>query len=289
MMFTIFDIAHMPFARNLVCSQLAISYDLSRHLYIALDQFALNALQRLQISSHPPVLLFNVSDRGFKWKELCMIKLVIQYHLLLMNVDTTICDDDVVFYQDPWPLFDDETDFQVESEGPDRMFNVNFSYHMLNSGFFRVVPSELSIRFYNFWANIAIPNTTTLDQYILGEMVEPYRDKSQSGKPRQYYDMGTLIDRPGERLRITWFDPLHVPTARLWHWERMETIAVARQRGITKPHVAHAAYLLPDQKRIAFRQNQLWLDGSGGCQPGRSLPQLWPPYGQPIPELMRFW
>jgi hypothetical protein len=287
MMFTIFDSAHIVFAQNLLCSQLAIGYDPSRHLYIALDEHALNALKQLGASSHPPMLLFNVTRRGFKWRQFCLIKLVIQYHLLLMNIDTTIFDDDIVFYQDPWPLFDDETDFQVESEGPDRMFNVNFSYHMLNSGFFRVVPSELSIRFYNFWTNISIPNTTTLDQYLLGEMVEPYREKNQSGKPKQYYDMGTLIGRSGERLRITWFDPLHVPTAKLWHWKRIETIAVARQRGITKPHVAHAAYLKPDQKRIAFRQNRLWLVAKGRCIPGGKLPEPWPPHGQPIPELMK--
>jgi len=288
-MFTVFDMLHLRFAQNLLCSQLSIDYDFSRHLYIALDEFAYEKLIELKTpddyTDRPRLILLNVRDRGYQWKQFCMLKLVIQYQLLTMNVDTTICDDDVVFYKDPFDLFDPDTDFQVESEGGDREFSEKFEYDKLNSGFFRVVPSELVVRFYNFWARIAIHNQTHLDQYILGEMIEPLRDKRYSGVARQYYDISKFPTFAGETLRMTWFDPMLVPTARLFHWERDATLEEARKRGIRRPYVFHGAYLRREQKTMAFAQNDLWLVWMNNCDAKKTLRDPWPGPGEPPPKM----
>jgi hypothetical protein len=286
LVFTIFTLAHLRFALNLLCSQLAIRYDLSRHLYIALDQRAFDKMLSFQIPDdcpRPAIAFLDILGRGLGLPGLCRLKLLIHYTLLTMGVDVTSCDDDIVFYQDPFLLFDDDTDLQVGSEGGDRRFNLNFEYNKLNSGFFRVVPSDVSIHFYHYWARMAFANTSALGQTILAELVEPFRDKRFRGHPRQYYDMTTLLGR-NQYLRITWFDPLAVTTAKLFHWERDETLTVARERGITRPFLFHAAWLQRHQKPIAFVENELWLVSLGRCELDKRLRNPWPgPDQTPVP------
>jgi hypothetical protein len=48
-MFTIFDMPHIRFAQNLFCSTVAVKFDLSRHLFIALEQEALRMMQNLVV------------------------------------------------------------------------------------------------------------------------------------------------------------------------------------------------------------------------------------------------
>jgi hypothetical protein len=283
LMFTVFTHNHITFAMNLLCSQLAIRYDMRSHLYIALDQAAFHLILSLTIPAECPRPAIALLERDLKWRELCRLKLVIHYTLLTMNVETTSCDDDIVFYQDPSPLFDDDTDLQVGSEGRDRQFHRQFEYNKLNSGFFRVVPNEVSLHFYHSWTQMAIANTSALGQIILAELVEPFRDTRFDGSPRQYYRMDTLLHR-NEYLRITWFDPLAVPTAKLFHWERTLTLLVARRRGIRRPFIFHAAWLLEQQKPIAFAENGLWLIHSGTCTLDTTLEDPWPgPSQTPVP------
>jgi hypothetical protein len=203
--------------------------------------------------------------------------MVIQYQLLLMNVETIVCYDDIVFFKSPIPLLKNDTDFQLQSEGDDRQFSERFEYEKLNVGFFQVIPSELAIRFVHHWTNATIRQTRLLEQYLLGEMIEPYRNKDRTGLPRQVYDITSFVHVSNATLSVTWFDPLDVPTGKLFHWEKEATMKVARVRNITRPYVFHAAWLMTDQKPVAFAQNNVWMVENHICDPDKVIDDPWPP------------
>jgi hypothetical protein len=193
--------------------------------------------------------------------------MVIQYQLLLMNVEATVCDDDIVFFKDPAPLLRSNTDFQVGSDGDDREFSQHFKYDKLNVGFFHVIPSELVIRFYHHWLKVFIAQNRLLDQEVLSEMLEPYRYKDNSGLPQQIYNVESFVHMSSATLSITWFDPLDVSTGKLFYWQKAATVEVARKRNITSPYIFHAAWLKPRQKPIAFAHSNVWMAQNDICDP----------------------
>jgi hypothetical protein len=267
--FTVFDHSHIALAQNLYCSSIASGLDPTFHLFIALDKRAHNEMAPL----NSRVLLLDISSRDFRYEQFCKFKLVIQYHLLLLNIDTTICDDDAVFLRNPRPLFADNVHFQVASEGADRRFTVTFDHLQFNVGFLRVVPSELTVALYNRWLRVAIPDSERLDQAVIAQMISPYRLSVQEG-PVQSYDMRQVVNR-AETLRVMWFDPLYVVNGLVYYIEPLVTKMTAQERGIKQPYLFHLAWIQPAEKRVVLVAKDLWFVDEGTCVTNKAIPREW--------------
>jgi hypothetical protein len=101
LMVTIFDSKQIQLARNCLCSSRSVNLSDRYHVFVALDSIALSAFLKF----HPPVLFLNLSGRGFAYQQLTRVKHFIQLLLLSWNVETTVCDNDLVFLRNPKELF----------------------------------------------------------------------------------------------------------------------------------------------------------------------------------------
>jgi hypothetical protein len=269
LMFTIFDSAHIALAMNLYCSSAAVGLDRAFHLFIALDARAHRAMRAV----NPAAVLLDVEARAFRYEQFCKFKLVVHYHLLLLGVDTTICDDDAVFLRSPLELLADGVDVQVASEGGDRDFGPAFDHLQFNVGFLRVVPSELTIELYNRWLREAIPDSHRLDQAVLAQLLAPYRLARQPG-PTQSYQMRELLGRDA-LLRVMWFDPLAVANGLVYYMESALTRPFAVLRGIVQPHVVHLAWIQQEDKMAVLKAKELWVLDGEKCGSKKQMPREW--------------
>jgi hypothetical protein len=268
-MITLFDLSHVNFASNLFCSSMAVGVSPSFHIFISLGRKAYNRM----VTLNPNVLLFDIGSREFQYEQFCKFKLVVQYSILLMNIDTTICDDDIAFFKNPTELLVDGIDIQVGSEAGDRTFGSTFDHTQFNVGFFRVVPSELTVALYNKWLRTAIPDSTTSDQAVFAQMITPYKHPGGTG-PIQTYDLMPLLGMRNT-LRVMWFDPLAVVNGRVYYLEPEETAVVARQLRITQPYVFHMSWIKPEMKQVALYAKDLWFIDEDRCIANKKLPQPW--------------
>jgi hypothetical protein len=211
----------------------------------------------------PDVILFDCTGRSFAYEQYCKIKLVIQYQFLLWNVETTICDDDVVFLKNPLELFASNSHIEVASECGATEFSASFDFANVNVGFFRVIPSSLSLRLYNKWLHKAIPNSIEIDQNVLAQLIASLR-REESNTGVQRYDVKSLLGSR-EDLVVRWYDPLDVVNGLVFHQQGIETSFIARTRGIKKPYLVHLSWIPQEQKISVFSLHELWFVDSGKC------------------------
>jgi hypothetical protein len=136
-------------------------------VFVALDSIALSAFWKF----HPPILFLNLSGRGFGYHQFTRVKLFIQLLLLSWQVETTVCDNDVVFLRNPKELFAEDSHLEAMVEVPKLDFPRNYPWSALNVGFMRVLPSELSITVYRRWLIRALNDMRHLDQNALSGML----------------------------------------------------------------------------------------------------------------------
>jgi hypothetical protein len=114
------------------------------HVFVALDSIALSAFLKF----HPPLMFLNLSGRGFGHQQLTRLKHFIQLLLLSWHVETTACDNDLVFLRIPKELFSEDSHFEAMVEVSKLDFPRNYPWSALNVGFMRALPSKLSITVY---------------------------------------------------------------------------------------------------------------------------------------------
>jgi hypothetical protein len=269
LIFTVFDSNHLFLAENLFCSSVASGVGPDLHIFIALDRESFSEMK----SFNREVILFDVSKRGFQYEQFCKIKLVIQYHLLLMNVEATICDDDAVFLKNPVALFGNWADFEVAAESNDRYFSETFNFDIMNVGFLRVIPSQISILMYHKWLTLAIPDSLRLDQNVLSGLLLAVRIRG-TFEANQLFDVTRLL-KCKEILKVRWFDPLEVTNGKVYHLEHEVTRPVARARGIGKPFIVHLSWIPPAEKNQVLTKWKLWFIKHGKCIAGKTVPDRW--------------
>jgi hypothetical protein len=259
LMFTLFNVKHVFLARNLLCSSMAAGLPHNYHIFIGLDRLAVQEMRSMNISA----LLLDVSDRNFEYYGFCKLKAHVQYRLLMWNVETTVCDDDIVFLKDPRALFREESDYEVSDEI--RVFNFtsgDYRYDDFNVGFMRVLPSELSIQVYQKWLIAVVLVTGIIDQTIFHRVLGPYRDRSIRAQIQQYNMTGLLANDdpvPTRLLKIRWFDPLDVHIGGAMLDGRQRAREAALRRGVLEPYVVHFACIGPDGKRPFAEETGLWF------------------------------
>jgi hypothetical protein len=258
-MFTIFNLDHVSQAKNLLCSSIQVGLPRNYHVFIGLDSFAIVEMRKMGINP----ILFDVSDRKYGYYEICKLKGHIHIRLLLWNVETTVCDTDIVFLKDPRRLFKERSHFEVGDENA--VFNwslSHYNYDNFNVGFMRVLPSVMSIQVYQKWAFALRQVDGMLDQMVLHGLLAPYRKQSIKG-PLQFYDIRNLIGRdkpaPNETFKIRWYGQLRVHNGGSMWMTVDQARDAAIKKGVNMPHVVHFCFMPPADKRPFAENAGLWF------------------------------
>jgi len=149
--------------------------ELLKHvLLVAVDQVAFNRCQ--QIHPHCYILVEEGSD--FSGEEVIMSKgyldmmwarILFLKHVLALGYNFVFSDADILWFRNPFQVFDKNADFQIASDyykgNPhDRVANT------ANGGFNFVRSNERSIKFYEWWYESRISYPNMHDQHVFNKI-----------------------------------------------------------------------------------------------------------------------
>ena len=262
---TLFSEEHKYLAGNLVCSMAHIkNFQKHYHILISCDEESYEYMQNLrnELESMNYVMLpeqiirLNVDSRQFTYEQYCKMKIIIQYQLLLWDVETVVLDSDIVLFKDIEPIFEEKCDLTFASESCcDFNFDKNFNYTFFNVGFNRVIPNRETALIFNQWLYRAIPDPD-LDQTVLQNFLSPHRITTNSiGKDIQLYQFKEF-----ERLiTIKFIHPLDFRNGGMLNLRFHETIREARRQNKQIPYGLHLAWINEPNKELTLDMHDLWF------------------------------
>lgn len=256
-MFTSSSQNHELLCKNLLCSVLSVGLASSFHLFIAADEVSFRSIR----SFWDNVIMFNVTGRGFGYERFCRMKMVLQYEVLRRGLETTICDDDILFIKNPEPLFQSRSDFEVGVGERVNELNSNFDGYM-NVGFMHVMVGRACALLYRRWIETLFPWHKLLDQKCLHRMISAFRRHGETAD-LMLYNLTSLIGEECE-LSIRFFDPLEVMTYGVLGLGK-KTKRLARMKGITEPYLFHLAWRGQHRKLECLNKLGLWYYSSDKC------------------------
>lgn len=265
-MFTIFDIHHLSFALNLLCSSRASGLPPNYHIFIAMDERAHTAMKQ----HCPNVILCDVSDRKYEYEQFCKVKLFIQYQLLLWKVESVICDDDLVILENPMKLFREDSHFEFATECQCAAFGPGYNYDKFNVGFMRVIPTKSSILTYEYWIKSAIPNHFLIDQDVFQEIMKPLKITNDSDI--QVYKLPT-----NDHVVFRYYDPTDVMNGGLLQQNWTSMTQQIQKRRLQRPFVVHAAWVTGSEKYSFLNSMGLWFLRGGRCNKN-TIPRQFPSF-----------
>lgn len=142
-------------------------------LLVAVDQSAFNRCQ--QIHRHCYILLKEGSDFSREevimsqgYLDLMWARILFLKHVLALGYNFVFSDADILWFRNPFQLFDDKADFQIASDyyngNPHDLSNV------ANGGFNFVRSNERSIKFYELWYDSRISYPNMHDQHVFNQI-----------------------------------------------------------------------------------------------------------------------
>lgn len=146
---------------------------LNHVLLVAVDQGAFNRCQ--QIHPHCYILLKEGTDFSEEevimsqgYLELMWARILFLKHVLALGYSFVFSDADILWFRNPFHLFDDKADFQIASD------YYNGNPHDLsneaNGGFNFVRSNQRSIRFYEWWYDSRVSYPNMHDQHVLNKI-----------------------------------------------------------------------------------------------------------------------
>jgi hypothetical protein len=273
LMFTIFDERQLALTRNCLCSSRSVGLPENYHLFIAMDTVALSGLLPLC----PSTLFLNMSGRGFRYDEFCRVKAFVHLLLLSWDIETTVCDNDLVFLQNPRFLFREESDFEaMVHDGGYFEFSKGYPWWSMNVGFMRCLPSELGIAVYQRWLVRMMENMGPLDQDFLQAMLRPRFVRSENATA--WFDLSNETSR-NEAFRLRYYDPFLVQNGDMMIRFRRHYARIARIRGIKEPYLCHLSFVIPRHKIRVLVDSGLWFVTPGndkcGAAPDKRFYRSW--------------
>jgi hypothetical protein len=259
-MVTAFDRGQLTITKNLLCSSRAVGLPENFHIFVALDEVALSGFSIV----NPSTLFLNVSGRNYSYHEFTKVKIFIQLQLLLWNVESIMCDTDIVLLKDPRELFLDETDVEISIEDNGCDFPERRRWWLVNVGFMRVIPNDKVIELHKKWLIGSVQKTKEIDQRTLWRMLGKSQLIKREGSTLWLNTSGVLSQTKDDRcLLVHAYDPVHVQNGNTARMVRYYSI-IAHRRNISEAYVTHLATVKPWNKIPFFKKNGLWFVGSDG-------------------------
>ncbi|KAH0795151.1 NADH:ubiquinone reductase (non-electrogenic) [Histomonas meleagridis] len=174
--------------------------------------------------------------------EILKIRPVLVHQLLLWDAEVIYTDIDIVFLEDPISSFNDEADFEVQSDS-DRIVKYNTSAPVVflpNMGYFKVHPTPIVLRFFKVWLQKFFSTPKKHEQTAFYDLLKPLPMEWINDDTFQIQVQTIFQQTEPLHLKIRYLDPVYFTNAgsafkngrELW-------VNEAHRRNITKPKLVH--------------------------------------------------
>jgi hypothetical protein len=184
--------------------------------------------------------------------------------LLAWGIETTVCDNDIVFLRDVRELFREESNMEVGVEGRGVELGQDFPCCNFNIGFMRVFPGALVMALFKKWIFEA-REPTGLNQLVFYRVLKRYR--LFGGNGTGWFNLSRDLSG-SELFGMRLYDPLFVQNGNLMKDGRDASTRLARIRNIREPYVCHFAAIAPAAKISVFRDWGLWFASNNNSMCG---------------------
>lgn len=259
-MLTLSSSGHLHFALNSLCSSRAAGVNENFHIFMLADTMSFGIIKAL--ARNAVFLNVSHSTNSTRYKFFCKLKLFVHYRVLKMSVESTICDDDIIFISNPCRLFESDRDIEFATESI--VYGLDDHNYVFNIGFMHVIPSVTVIKIYAMWIKATIGQVNQLDQEVLASMIRKFRIIHPTPSFEQSYNVSELLGCTAV-LTVRFFHPLDVCHAGHLYLFRKKTAQIARETGYTAPVIVHMSWLGQDKKLRALRRLSLDFVQNGSC------------------------
>lgn len=239
---------HLWYTLNYYCS-IRLQIPSNYYLFISLDYKAYDELSK----RGAPTILY--SDTVPKY-EITYLRMHVVYQLLLWNIDVLMTDSDMVYFNNPLPLFNNESDFEVSYEY--LIFLHDYKNHdgfYGNLGFWKVIASSRTIKFIKnllFWCC----KVHSHDQAAFHAYLSTQKGNWISDSVFVY----NLTDL-NMSFSIHYLDNLQITLSNsiYCHQNRKKFTKEALRRKIYMPIIYHVAWYWPTRKASSFYEKNAWF------------------------------
>lgn len=272
--FSIANAGMINFIINSLCSMQLIGIPKNHRITVALDEETYRVLLKI---NEPVVLLnSNFTKRAVNNKQIhdfyniIKVKPTILHQFLLWNVEPITVDADTVFLKNPFHLFNDEADFEVQCDSkefyqiPSNMMPVPWQ---VNLGFFKVRPSKTVMKFLPIWLLKMYNAPKNAMQSMLRRALKPY-ETYWINNDTVIVNTTTLLGSDYPNLTFRFLDPmlvtnaggLYLDGAKAWKSE-------AKRRNIDKPEMIHFFHLGKNDWKMSLirRKNLIFYNKDHKC------------------------
>ncbi|OHS96170.1 hypothetical protein TRFO_10082 [Tritrichomonas foetus] len=239
---------HLHYTANAYCS-LKVYLQPNYYIFIALDKKSFIEMNNLNI----PTILY--SDTLPK-VDITVLRLIIANQLLMWDVDVIQSDSDLVYFDNPLQLFEDEDDWEVSYENPQKISKFRKSPgYTINCGFWKLKSSTINKIFMKRWIlscfKYKMPDQESLTAYLKtqnGSWIDKNRFRFYFSDDKIYYTIQFI-----DTLKVTLANSIFCEKHRLL-FKRS-----AKARNISMPVVYHLAWFWKTRKPSALADKNAWF------------------------------
>lgn len=263
------------FIINSLCSMKFAGIPKSNYVSIALDQQAYDAISKI---GEPVVLLqSNFTKKAVNnnqivdFYNIIKVKPTILHQFLLWNVEPILVDADTVFLENPFHVFNDESDFEVQCDSKEYYRipnNINPPPWQVNLGFYKVHPTETVLKFMPFWLKRMYNASKVHDQSSLRKVLKNYPTFWINNDTISVHTSRLLGD-DFPNLTFRFLDPMLITNAGGLYQEGAEDWKKeAKLRKIDKPEFIHFFHVGRNSEKLMYMmENELWfIDDQNKCK-----------------------
>lgn len=272
--FSIANAGMIDFIVNSLCSMQLAGIPKNNRITIALDDESNEALLKID---EPVVLLkSNFTKQAVNNKQIhdfysiIKVKPTILHQFLLWDVEAITVDADTVFLKDPFHIFNDEADFEVQCDSKELFqipSNVEPVPWQVNLGFFKVRPTEAVKKFMKIWLLKMYNAPKNAMQSMMRRTLKPY-ETHWVNNDTVFVNTSELLGIEYPNLTFRFLDPmlitnaggLYLDGAKDWKKE-------AKRRKIEKPEMIHFFHIGKNSHKASLirRKKLIFHDENYKC------------------------
>ena len=256
----------IDFILNSLCSMKLVGIPRNYHVTIALDQESYDAISKID---EPVIYLKSnftkqaVNNRKLiDFYNIIKVKPTILHQFLLWNVEPILVDVDSVFLQNPFHVFNDEADFEVQCDSK-IYYQIPYNEYpvpwQVNLGFFKVHPTKTVMKLMPFWLTRMYNASKVHDQSSLRKVLKPY-PTFWINNDTISVDARSLIE-DDQNLTFRFLDPMLIANAGgLYQDGKRNWKKEAKRRKITRPEFIHFFHCGSVGEKLGYmKKNKLWF------------------------------
>ena len=261
----------IDFSLNMYCSMRIAQIPREYHVFVALDNESFAAVEKVGaqvvLLDHANFTKNAVNNRHIiDFYDIVKVRPTVLHLFCLWNFEVIICDTDIVFLENPLPLFNDNADFEVQCDS--KVFyripyNQNPVPWQANLGFFKLHPTPAVMSLFPIWMERMYTSPKMQDQSALRRILKPFKT--------QWLNNDTVIvdtrnlfmssDESLSNITVRFLDPMYICNAGGLYQEAKEDWKLeAKLRGIKRPKLVHYFHLGSISRKYGLmKSNDMWF------------------------------